>query len=460
MKRRVVCLLLACAVVLAVEAMGAATVFADAPALMGVAFSNGTNGCAVGQGAILHTVDGGQHWVPATSIGDAGALYAVAFSDATHGCAVGTFGTIVRTVDGGQNWSPVSSSGTANSLLGIAFTDAAHGCAVGDNSTIVRTVDGGQHWSPAVITGNADELVSVAFSDATHGCAVGGQAGDSSAVMLTVDGGQHWSPASPSNGTYELLHAVAFSDATHGCATGYQGTIWSTVDAGQHWTGVVPPGTHVPGGGGLSMNLYRGAAFAPNSPDGCAVGDDGLVVSTVDGGLSWSPAVSAGTPEDLSAVAFARGSLHGCAVGLDGAIVRTLDGGQTWSPATIKQPVTTRVSKPSASPSSPKHGKSATFTSHLTPSAAAMLGISYLNLFHYETRTVTQVINGKAKKVRVTNWFPRGQYKMKGSSSGKLTKKIKLAYSGKWLAAVAFTGAMGYTPSSSGSAGWTAFTVK
>ena len=64
---------------------------------------------------------------------------------------------------------------------------------------------------------------------------------------------------------------------------------------------------------------------------GWAVGENGVILHTSDGGESWKDQTS-GTEETLRSVAFAD-EKNGWAVGGDfgvGAILRTSDGGETW----------------------------------------------------------------------------------------------------------------------------------
>jgi photosystem II stability/assembly factor-like uncharacterized protein len=89
----------------------------------------------------------------------------------------------------------------------------------------------------------------------------------------------------------------------------------------------------------LERNFSMRPAFATrglasvifiNSSKGWAVGDNGTILSTQDGGKTWSPQ-SSNTSQNLTSVAFATPQ-SGWAVGNNGAILHTEDGGKTWSP--------------------------------------------------------------------------------------------------------------------------------
>ncbi|QIE30210.1 YCF48-related protein [Caballeronia sp. SBC2] len=107
-------------------------------------------------------------------------------------------------------------------------------------------------------------------------------------------------------------HAWAFGD----------GAVYVTADGGQTWeeVKVAPFGTPI---------RFWNAQFLPDNKRGWAIGANGVVVSTVDGGRHWAAATPP-LPEELSGLFFLSGGSTGWIVGLNGAIFRTLDGGRTW----------------------------------------------------------------------------------------------------------------------------------
>ena len=82
------------------------------------------------QGIILHTTDGGDHWLPLNS-GTTINLNSVQFlPDGKHGWAAGDKGVILHTKDGGVRWHG-QSSGVTQFIQGIQFLpDCLHGWAV------------------------------------------------------------------------------------------------------------------------------------------------------------------------------------------------------------------------------------------------------------------------------------------------------------------------------------------
>jgi photosystem II stability/assembly factor-like uncharacterized protein len=120
-------------------------------------------------------------------------------------------------------------------------------------------------------------------------------------------------------GTFLPLYAVSFADTSTGVAVGENGTIVRTSDGGQTWT---------PVSSGTAEHLV-GVEFS--SPlDATAVGYAGTILRTTDGGATWTPRTS-GTGETLWDVSFADAST-GTVVGFGGTVLRTTDGGDTWTP--------------------------------------------------------------------------------------------------------------------------------
>ena len=257
-------------------------------------------------------------------------LHGVATLDLATAIAVGDGGTIMRTNDGGATWT-FQQSGTFNALLAVSFVDANTGWAVGQGPTILSTRDGGNTWISQFGDGPDIQLNSVFFLDVNTGWAVGGafppnprQVG---IIMRTTDGGNSW-------GYQETLDppeldGVFFVDANTGWAVGRGRTILSTRDGGATWT-------NQHSGVGLSAEMgpvyWNRSVFFVDANTGWAVGAE-MIVGTTDGGATWVPQYFG--LASLHAVAFTD-ALTGFAVGYsagsgDGVIVATSNGGATWA---------------------------------------------------------------------------------------------------------------------------------
>lgn len=164
---------------------------------------------------------------------------------------------------------------------------------------------------------------AVAFSDADHGfvAVYGG-------FKRTADGGSSWADAGYVGADtlhrfYKETRAVHAFTADEAIACGVD--LWSntemilrTVDGGLDWDTV-----HAgPFGTELNDLHFVSASI------GMAVGGDGRIFRSLNGGYTWSAQVS-GTAADLFGVYFVD-ALVGIAVG-DHVILRTTDGGSSWS---------------------------------------------------------------------------------------------------------------------------------
>jgi photosystem II stability/assembly factor-like uncharacterized protein len=77
------------------------------------------------------------------------------------------------------------------------------------------------------------------------------------------------------------------------------------------------------------MTMLSGLSFA-DVQHGLAVGENGVIQATSDGGATWFPQVS-GSNQNLTGVYFYSDAQHGWAVGFRGTVLRTVDGGANWT---------------------------------------------------------------------------------------------------------------------------------
>ena len=110
------------------------------------------------------------------------------------------------------------------------------------------------------------------------------------------------------------------ADGQRGWAVGVEGTILTTRDGGASWTGQAS---------GTDSHL-RAIAMMADGQRGWAVGDRGTILTTRDGGASWTGQAS-GTRSHLFAVAMMADGQRGWAVGGGGTILTTRDGGASWT---------------------------------------------------------------------------------------------------------------------------------
>ena len=69
--------------------------------------------------------------------------------------------------------------------------------------------------------------------------------------------------------------------------------------------------------------------------NGYAVGSNGAIIKTTDGGATWTDVQDVAYVNDLTDVDFPENDQVGWATGINGTILKTTDGGTTWTPVTV-----------------------------------------------------------------------------------------------------------------------------
>jgi photosystem II stability/assembly factor-like uncharacterized protein len=206
----------------------------------------------------------------------------MAFADSQHGWAVGDCGTILHTVDGGRHWLQQSSD-VDRRLQSVVCIDEKTAWAVGGQTApythltsgvVVRTLDSGEHWS-AVPKLLLPALWRIQLSSPTRLFALGqSTAMYSCGLFFSADRGRTWSVLP----TTDAIDCVAGYqvDAGEGLLALADGRM-AIVRAGRLRIAKSPP---------LGLAAVRQVQLA-GPLLGWAVGDGGLVLNTADGGRSW-----------------------------------------------------------------------------------------------------------------------------------------------------------------------------
>ena len=282
--------------------------------LYGTRFVTADDGWAVGAfGTIFRTHDGGRSWDAQVS-GTLEQLFSVDFADVRTGWAVGRAGVIVHTSDGGTTWR-LQATPKEQHLFKVRVIDAQRAWAVGDWGTVLATRNGGQTWEDRSLPRDVI-LYSQAWPDAQHGWVIG----EAGAIVATQDGGATWTEQT--SGVEKTLFGVSFTDAQHGWAVGLDGIILRTRDGGQSWQ-LLHGDADVDA---LEQVGFKEAFDNPSLYDvvvtptfGYAVGDNGAVFVSTDGGSSWTRAAvpAAANLRWLRAASVVSGT-HGLLVGANG----------------------------------------------------------------------------------------------------------------------------------------------
>ncbi|WP_421861270.1 WD40/YVTN/BNR-like repeat-containing protein [Parvibaculum sp.] len=242
------------------------------------------------------------------------ALFDIAF-DGSHGLAVGGGGTVLESTDGGLSWTAGARPDTELALLGVAFQGQRR-FLVSQSGKMFRYESG--RWVE-FDSGTDARLFQVALGGNGLVVAVGGFG----AILVSRDDGRTWS--SPEFDWMEILddyvepHLYAV-DVTGDRITvaGEFGLILQSPDRGAKWS-VVRRGVE-------SIFDFT----IDTKGEGLAVGQDGLVLGTSDGGRSWTKHAE---PGETNLLGIWRSGSRAFAAGIRGAYA-SHDGGKTWKPVT------------------------------------------------------------------------------------------------------------------------------
>ncbi len=221
---------------------------------------------------------------------------------------------VYKTEDGGESWSDVFSSNEF-AMSDLFFADEDHGWVVGSNRAIFHTSDGGETWSEQIVD-DADGWVfyeTVFFQDQETGWVAGNRN-----LYKTEDGGESWEQIRIREESQ--ITDIFFIDEQRGWASMFNSQLRDpgmlrTVDGGETWEV------------GLDSIRTNSVRFIDEN-NGFAVGQNGLIVKSQDGGETWQQLEPA-TEWTLNALAFP----HADSIWAAGARTTMLfsdDAGDSW----------------------------------------------------------------------------------------------------------------------------------
>ena len=276
-------------------------------------------------GTMIKTTNSGMNWT-SLNTGSSVELRSVYFFNSTTGMVCGFNGTILKTTNGGTNWNVIN-SGTTDHLLGLHFYNDTIGVSSGNSGTTLYTTNGGNNWNVGSPQGYMVTFYSAFMVDASIGYCVGVNTIFSPLMAKTINGGANWVYSSfllnNNEGTLRDLH---FFDSQNGIVVSNlwngPGGISRTTNGGANWSTQVYP------------YALHGIDF-PIPTTGFAVGFNGYILKSIDGGTNWLQQ-SSGTTAFLKAVDFID-SVNGYAVGDGGTVFKTTNGGVTFVPKNINE---------------------------------------------------------------------------------------------------------------------------
>lgn len=238
---------------------------ADVPVdllLTAVHFVDAQNGWVVGHdGVVLHSTDGGQHWIKQidgrdisktmqvwaeSALADAEKASEAAPDDEDLEIALDNAYFALDDVEAG------SEAGPSRPLLDVWFRDVNDGWAVGAYGMFIHTTDGGSTWNYVAALPNPDRMhlnTVLGLTDRT--LLVGGEGGR---MYRSQDNGQSWT-ASRNPSQASIYKILELKDGSL-LALGFGGELLNSQDQGASWTELQSQ-THV--------SLYNGTQLADGS---------------------------------------------------------------------------------------------------------------------------------------------------------------------------------------------------
>ncbi|GEM_PF-2844568 len=221
-------------------------------------------------------------------------------------------------------WTPQNSATSVN-LNGVAAVNANTAWVVGDLGVIKKTVDGGATWV-AQTSDTTQNLHAIYAVDASTAWAVGD--GPTAGTILKTTNGATWLPQ-----TFTLAQGqptgpfagISAANANTAWAVGINGALVKTTDGGVTWISQHNESAVV-----CSGCEHYSAVAAVNASTAWIVSSAGRIIKTTDGGASWT-LQRLGDGSDITAIVAVDASTA-WAVGQGGTILKTTNGGTTWSP--------------------------------------------------------------------------------------------------------------------------------
>jgi len=261
-------------------------------------------------------------WVKQNS-GTLAWLHSVYFVNQNKGWVVGSKGTFLTTENGGKSWGQ-SKKFTEDNIRDIYFSDEKNGWLLCERnvynlgsqppSYLMKTFDGGVSWEKNNFTEGRERIARIFFAKDGSGFAVG----ESGAFLALQNDKKTWKKiALPAP---YLMLGGKFTDNLHGSVVGGGGTIFFTEDGGLSWNLAKLAG---------NPKTKLSSIFFVNQKTGYAVGEQGKIYCTNNGGKLWREQTSNVT-ENLSDVFFVN-TEEGFAVGDGGTILYTATAGNVWN---------------------------------------------------------------------------------------------------------------------------------
>ncbi len=294
--------------------------------LKSVCFTDSLYGWVAGDsGIILHTTDGGGHWVlqdthATNEVQDVFFLNRNLGWASTFNYSSAPFGTILlNTTNGGASWQAHPYPAENIFITCILFRDSLNGWMGGMPHALVRTTNGGINWAQAAIDTSTlafFPVLSIQFYNEQYGYASGGMFDIAGVLWHTSNGGDMWYAIDPAQAPADEVHGLHLFDSLHVMGAGgdpdfgYGVGMTRTSDGGLNWS--------------YDELTIQGNAYDLDFRNGNEVwaplGTRRKLIYSIDSGVTWSeiPSPDATAIYDMTF----PDSLHGFAVGKEGAMLK------------------------------------------------------------------------------------------------------------------------------------------
>ena len=236
-------------------------------------------------------------------------------------CCLASFGSVVLAQEG-DPIVEVLESGIPHDKLFAIDMKGSSGLAVGSYGLMRETADGGETWT------TADPLTTKALLGVTSAGDTQIVVGQQGTIFRRVEGAD-WKQEEA--GLTQRIMDVDLNDSGLGYIVGEFGFMAKSEDAGLTWTVVTKDWESV-NEEGYEPHLY--SAVVKDDGSIFVAGEFGLIMTSTDRGQTFKQVH--GGDEGVFDVHFAKdGSGSGYAVGQEGLVLKTLDAGSTWSSIAI-----------------------------------------------------------------------------------------------------------------------------
>jgi photosystem II stability/assembly factor-like uncharacterized protein len=254
----------------------------------------------------------------------------VYFSSTTTGVIVGDGGKIDTTTNSCGAWTARTSNTTQklNGVRGVGTLYYAVGGGVAGEQVIVRSLDAGVTWT-SITNPATNPLFEVFVNDANNAMAVG-----TDGVLVTTNASAvppTWAAPASTPYTAPVYSVWGFGSGANGTylITDSVGKIYKTTNSGGSWVAIQPFSFN-----GFTAPFLSVSMVAANTT-GVAVGANGQIVSTGDGGASWTTISSHLTDKDVNDISCLNTS-NCFAVG-DLNVLKSSNSGVSWAKTTVAE---------------------------------------------------------------------------------------------------------------------------